>query len=617
MIDFILSLLSFSVCLITGINIFFIIRKNTVKGPLFRGYFIAAFAIIFWNMGYTFMFYTHELSSVIVYYKFASIGWTVIPSTSVYFIYQLHNNFLGKKSKMILSMLIFLPYPFFQYLALKGNFLAHTFQRTDAGWVEFINFQSFWIALYLAITFFGYIFCIVLLLRILSRAKFNKHKMQAKIILFPVAIISTFTIIINLILPLLDVPRMPPIGHLFMGLWILFIGYSFLKYPMLNIKPEFIVNDLLIKMYDIVLLTDLNGVIKFVNPAISSVLGFDKKVLKGKSISSILLQSNNKNLQFKDIINHKVFEISFANSDGVSVPFSCVISLVNDVFNDPVGYLLFAHDIRNIKNLEVITEELKTHQRKLQDNYNIIENKNEIMQRELSLARLIQHNLIPDPIEDIPNVSFHGIYKPMFEIGGDLYDFIHFREENKIGIFISDVSGHGVAAALIGVMIKTLINTADTKRLSPENFLEYINREIIGQTNNNFITAFYGVYDHQNKTLTYSRSGHPFPFLIRNKKIHEIKSKGTFLGIFETIHIEKETISLEPGDKIIFYTDGLLEAENNQKECFEYNGLSKVLVENSHFNINTYVETIYSTLQRFTENDSFEDDICIVGMEIH
>ena len=171
-----------------------------------------------------------------------------------------------------------------------------------------------------------------------------------------------------------------------------------------------------------------------------------------------------------------------------------------------------------------LADQLNTLKNKLEDlNINLekkviertdeLKEKNDIIQKELILAGNIYKNLIPSSFPEIEDIEFSSIFLPMDELGGDFYDFIKFKEQNLVGIFISDVSGHGVPAALISSMVKTLINTAHKESLSPSKFLTYIDNKIYGQTVGNFITAFYGVYDGNKKTLRYSGGDIAFHWL--------------------------------------------------------------------------------------------------------
>ncbi len=263
-----------------------------------------------------------------------------------------------------------------------------------------------------------------------------------------------------------------------------------------------------------------------------------------------------------------------------------------------------------VQALDLKDRALKTKIEELENNKRLIEN-------ELDIARTIQDNLIPSDMPVFQGASFYSIYRPVVQVGGDLFDFITFHEKNKIGIFISDVSGHGVPAALITSMVKTLSTSAGVKRESPSGFLQFVNNGLVGLTGDNFLTAFYGIYNSSAGTLTYSRCGHCYPLLLRNGEVIPVKSSGTIMGITKDIVIEEKEISVCKGDKIIFYTDGLTEATNNGNVQFEDFMLDRILPEIAGLEIEKLLNRLYEALILFAENNPPDDDICIVGMEVH
>lgn len=252
--------------------------------------------------------------------------------------------------------------------------------------------------------------------------------------------------------------------------------------------------------------------------------------------------------------------------------------------------------------------------KELENKNKIIEAKNYQFVEELKLAKIIQQSLIPI-IPEIPGVKLSALYKPMEDVGGDLYDFIKIRETNLFGIFISDVSGHGVPAALITSMVKTLVETAGEKRIKPAELLTFMNEKLVDQTGGNFLTAFYGVYDSSHSIFTYSKGAHNSPYIIRGSEIIPLEANGKVLAIWEDAAFEEKQIKLFPGDKILFYTDGLTEAVNSENEEFEEIMFS-FLLENSHLSAQNLTDAIYHALLNHRGDYHFEDDVCILVMEI-
>lgn len=245
----------------------------------------------------------------------------------------------------------------------------------------------------------------------------------------------------------------------------------------------------------------------------------------------------------------------------------------------------------------------------------LIRNERE-MRRDLKLAAIIQKNLISDKIH-INGVSIKTIYTPMILIGGDIYSFVEFRNEQQFGVFIADVNGHGVNAALVTGMIKVLIHSAGEMRRNPSELLYYINRSFVGFNLDIYFTALYGICDVKNRIFTYARGGHNLPYLIhKNGTIKELSSDGPMLGVVEEVVIENKTVELETGDKLMLYTDGLSETENDEGVSFESGALQEILRINSKMNIEKLINTVYSELIEYNGSEKFGDDVCILGIEI-
>jgi len=248
--------------------------------------------------------------------------------------------------------------------------------------------------------------------------------------------------------------------------------------------------------------------------------------------------------------------------------------------------------------------------------------KNDIFVKEIRLARNIQSNLIPT---SSPAKYISSFYRPMEEVGGDFFDFIIFENSNKIGIFISDVSGHGVPAAFITSMIKTTILQAGEKKNDPAELLYYMNDVLHNHTSGNFITAFYCIYDPTNKTLIYSNAGHPQPFIISDNEIYQLnKGRNTALAIFsnnvllqrnKTYKTYEEILS--PNSKLLLYTDGMTEARPiNKYNFFEYEIMFDVFRKYYNFDSELFLKYLYNNLLSFRCDESFDDDVCMVCLNI-
>ncbi len=250
-----------------------------------------------------------------------------------------------------------------------------------------------------------------------------------------------------------------------------------------------------------------------------------------------------------------------------------------------------------------------------------------LVERELELAKKIQNFLIPSTP---PLFEIKAFYKPMEKVCGDLYDFIEI-DDDKMGIFISDVSGHGVPAALITSMIKSAINQMKNEIVNPAKFLKKLNDFLYVQLQDHFVTAFYGIYNKSKRQFIYANAGHVLPYKISKEEISRLSSenRGFPLGIMmseELLKLSKDYVNkivkLKKNDKIFLFTDGLSESissiggENDDPIYFGDSNLEMALENLKTFSSAHIIEKIYEKLVDFRGNDFFDDDICMICFEV-
>lgn len=247
-------------------------------------------------------------------------------------------------------------------------------------------------------------------------------------------------------------------------------------------------------------------------------------------------------------------------------------------------------------------------QRRLNSNYNK-------MKVELELSKKIQKNIIPGSPPEFEGLQIASLYKPLGEIGGDFYEYIIMTTPPRIGFFIADVTGHGVPSALITSMLKILIATSGRHREHTSEMLFYINKHLYEKSGGYLTTAFYCIYDPAKMTLSYSRGGHSFPYLIRNGTSEKIISDGYILGAKKNPEFESKKILLQKGDKLLLFTDGLIETTDKEYITFE-SIIPDIMLKHSHRGINDFVKNIYNECSAFRDGNPFEDDVSIIGIEV-
>lgn len=257
--------------------------------------------------------------------------------------------------------------------------------------------------------------------------------------------------------------------------------------------------------------------------------------------------------------------------------------------------------------------------RDLEESLQEIENKNAILTEELKMARHVQQTLLPERIPTQESLDFVVTYLPTLEVGGDYYTYLP-QGENKIGVFMSDVSGHGVSAAMITMIISTMVRSMAEEQKAPHELLKMVNQQLMrildGNLQGTFVTAFYYIVDMEKNTITYANAGHPAPVLL-NKcgEILLLTGEGFPLGMFPFSEYELHTKELLPGDKVILYTDGIYDVKNVQGDIL---GLPRFLEMVKNLSCASGQETldaIIAEVNRFAGDRPKPDDICLIVME--
>ncbi len=258
--------------------------------------------------------------------------------------------------------------------------------------------------------------------------------------------------------------------------------------------------------------------------------------------------------------------------------------------------------------------------------------RNEQIQSDLLLAREIQLALLPHsyPIYP-PNVApeqsiiqFHHHYQPAAYLAGDFFDVFSITD-TRVGVFICDVMGHGIRAALITAMIRPLVDELTSKASDPDVLLGEINQELVAilrQANSTvFATAFYMVMDLQQRRLCYANAGHPSPLILqphRNRviPIPSHQASGPALGLFPNSVYSTIQSPIESGDTLFLYTDGLFEATNANEEEYGLQRLQEAIQQRLHQPPRTLFTELLADVQQFTGTKEFPDDVCLLGIEM-
>jgi sigma-B regulation protein RsbU (phosphoserine phosphatase) len=241
----------------------------------------------------------------------------------------------------------------------------------------------------------------------------------------------------------------------------------------------------------------------------------------------------------------------------------------------------------------------------------------EKMESELRIAHDIQMNILPKifpPFPDRKDFDIFAFIKPAKEVGGDFYDFFVIDDEHILFV-IADVSGKGIAAALFMAVTKTLIKSKALPGITPDRIMTQVNQELYqGNDANMFVTVFCGILNTATGEISYTNGGHNLPLVIKsNGGATFLEGKGELLvGILPDIRYSMETLTLERGDSLFLYTDGVTEAMSETGELFSDMRLREEIEKEFRSPIQALVMHIDEQVQRFAHGAPQSDDITML-----
>ncbi|MBM3298351.1 MAG: SpoIIE family protein phosphatase, partial [Deltaproteobacteria bacterium] len=232
---------------------------------------------------------------------------------------------------------------------------------------------------------------------------------------------------------------------------------------------------------------------------------------------------------------------------------------------------------------------------------------------EARMARHIQMNLLPKFDPNIPGYDIAGRNLPALNVGGDYYDFI-WMDDFRLAIALGDVSGKGLAASLVMANLQATVRGQALFVTDPQECLERANKLLFRSTDSRtFVSLFYGILDLRTHTLSYSNAGQDMPILFpASGKPIPLKTRGIALGMKENVAYEKEEISINPGDQLLVYSDGVSEAMNERMEEFGEEGLSQIVQSTSGASAAESIEEVIAAVNLHIGNATRGDDMTLV-----
>ncbi len=243
--------------------------------------------------------------------------------------------------------------------------------------------------------------------------------------------------------------------------------------------------------------------------------------------------------------------------------------------------------------------------------------KNKQIQWELEAAKKVQQFIIPKNFSNIKYPRVSGLYLPIEDIGGDYFDCYNISDDLS-GFLIADVTGHGIPAALVMAMSKMIFSIYSSRFEKPAEFLQTVNTKMKSVLlDGQYITCFYIVYNNTDKKIYYSNAGHTRALYFRadSDKIIALDTKGFFIGITDESDYQEKSMNVQPGDRVLIYTDGLSEIKNSQKEEFGEKRIASFIRQNNNLKGDDFCTSLYETIDKFSLVSERNDDLAFLNIE--
>ncbi|PWB72205.1 MAG: hypothetical protein C3F15_11400 [Holophagae bacterium] len=236
------------------------------------------------------------------------------------------------------------------------------------------------------------------------------------------------------------------------------------------------------------------------------------------------------------------------------------------------------------------------------------------LQEEVALARQIQLSLIPDQLPEVPGWELYGGNVPSRGVSGDYFEVIERLDGRECVLFIADVSGKGIAASLLTAYIVALSSAPIEDGLAPEEVFARVSRRLYRRTpTERFATALLGVLDPAAATIRFANAGHNPALLLRADGTTEhLAATGIPLGLLPAAEYTSEELALAPGDLLVLYTDGIVEAIDPDEQEFDLPRLEELCRRHSAETLPTIAEALERDLEAFVRGVPFADDRTLV-----
>ncbi len=382
--------------------------------------------------------------------------------------------------------------------------------------------------------------------------------------------------------------------------------------------------------------TTVAGHYLLANVALARIYGYDSPVELMASIKDIaerLYVGHGRREEFVRLMQENDtlsgFESMIYRKDGTIIWISENCRAVRDAQGKLLYYEGSVEDISERKRTE---EQIRRATSELSRSREELRTKNAMMQENLRTAREIQLTMLPQQYPSFPpGVSseqsafqFVHRYEPAESVSGDFFS-ITAISDSEVGVFICDVAGHGVRAALVTAMIRALSEELKPLARDPGDFMRKLNSDLCSILKNTgspmLTTGFYAVADCRTGRMRFANAGHPKPLLIRRSLgrveplVNASGRSQPALGLFEDPPYSATEVTIAPGDFLMLFTDGLYEVQGQHEELYSQERLTLDVNNLLHHPPGILFDELLQVIRAFAVNRAFDDDVCLVGMD--
>jgi serine phosphatase RsbU (regulator of sigma subunit) len=237
-------------------------------------------------------------------------------------------------------------------------------------------------------------------------------------------------------------------------------------------------------------------------------------------------------------------------------------------------------------------------------------------QREMKSAGEVQRMLLPTSAPIVPGLEIAGSYWPFDHVGGDYYDY--FSADGRLSLVIADVSGHGLASALVMAGLRRLLRSCVEMHDDVGEILSIVNRAVFEDTvGGRFVTAFFGSVDIETRELTYASAGHPSYIVTPSGDATRLNSGNIPLGLLrEEVMTSRPPVVLQPGEVLVLLTDGLYEAQNSNGELWGVDALLQTIHQHRNQTADGIIAAVHAGVHAHCDPNPVNDDMALIVVKV-